>query len=224
MGIRKFDANPRKMPVQARSRATVDAILTAAAHILVKHGYEGSTTARVAERAGVSIGSLYQYFPNKEALIIALIEQHGRETLALIERTLEDPALVTLEDGLRALIRAGCEAHRIHPALHKILTEQVPRVGRFAKVMDTHRTVTAMVERFLRAHIDELAPGRDPVIAATVIETAVEALVHKAVIERQDLLADGLIEQEAFELIRGYLLRPSDDGRKSAKSRKRIRA
>ena len=113
----------------------MDAIITAAAHILIERGYEGATTGRIAERAGVSIGSLYQYFPNKEALVAALIEGHANEIVRVIEAALDDPALATVADGIRALIKAGMVAHRIDPALHKILNEQVPRVGRLAKAM-----------------------------------------------------------------------------------------
>jgi AcrR family transcriptional regulator len=206
---RSIDANPRKLPRQARSKATVEAIITAAAQVLVEHGYEGATTARVAERAGVSIGSLYQYFPNKEALVAALIELHADRIVEIIEHALNAPTTVTLRDGLRAMIRAGTDAHRLRPDLHKILNEQVPRVGQLAKVMDTHRRVAAAIERFLRAHAYEMPAGRDLAIAAIVVETALEALVHKAVIDRRELLRDGLVEREAFRLIDSYLSGPA---------------
>ena len=183
----------------------MDAIITGAAQVLIEYGYEGATTARIAERAGVSIGSLYQYFPNKEALIAALIEQHADQIVEVMGRALNDPANVTLQDGLRAIIRAGTDAHRIHPALHKILNEQVPRVGRLAKVMDTHREIAAAIEGFLRAHTDDMPADHDPGIAAIVIETALEALVHKAVIDRRELLHDGLSRAETFRLINSYL-------------------
>ena len=209
MDTRFVDTNPRKLPRQPRSRATVDAIITGAAQVLIEYGYEGATTARIAERAGVSIGSLYQYFPNKEALVAALIEHHANQIIEVMRHALNDPANVTLEDGLRTIIRAGADAHRIHPALHKILNEQVPRVGRLAKVMDTHREIAAAIERFLRAHADELPADRDPGITAIVIETALEAVVHKAVIDRRELLRDGLVERETFRLINSYLSRPS---------------
>jgi AcrR family transcriptional regulator len=180
MGGRSIDATPRKSPRQARSKVTVEAILTAAAQVLIELGYEGATTGRVAERAGVSIGSLYQYFPNKEALIAALIERHADQIVEIMQRALHDPAKLTLEEGLRAIIHAGTRAHRVHPALHKILNEQVPRVGQLAKAMDTHRKIAAVIEDFLRAHAHEMLADHDPAVAAIVIETALEALVHKA--------------------------------------------
>ena len=203
MAKRPIDTAPRKIPRQARARATVEAVLAAAAQVLVRHGYERATTARIAARAGVSIGSLYQYFPNKEALIAALIERHANDIVAVMARALDPGA--GLEDGLRAMNRAGTDAHRLDPALHKVLNEQVPRVGRIAKAMDTSRKITHAIEQFLRRHARELRRGRDPATAALVVEIAIEAIAHKAVIERIELLPSGVLERETLDLVLGYL-------------------
>jgi len=202
------NANPRKQPRQERAKATVDAILTAAAQVLIAQGYENATTARIAERAGVSIGSLYQYFPNKEALVAALIEHHADEIVATVEEALSATRHETLEDGMRAFIHAAVTAHRLDPKLHKILNEQVPRVGRLGKALDTARHVTEAIELFLRRHKAELHPKRDPAMAALVVETALEALAHKAVIERRDLLQGGGFEREMLSLVTNYLTEP----------------
>src|SRR5512138_188963 len=94
---------PRKQPVQQRSRATVESILTAASQVFAEQGYAAGTTNRIAERAGVSIGTLYQYFPNKETLAVRLLERHveqGERMIAgLIERARTMP--LDLRDGLR---------------------------------------------------------------------------------------------------------------------------
>lgn len=200
-----IETNPRKLPRQARSRATVDAMLEAAAQVLIEHGYEAATTARVAERAGVSIGSLYQYFPNKEALVAALVERHADGLIAVVEAAVSGPEAATLEGGFRALVRAGMDGHRLAPALHKILVEQVPRVGRVAVAMDTSRRLAEIIERHLRAHRRHLPRGCDPAVAAFVIEAALEAVTHKAIISRPALLTDRLIEGEAMRLVTGYL-------------------
>ncbi len=202
------DTNPRKQPRQERAKATVDAILTAAAQVLIAYGYENATTARVAERAGVSIGSLYQYFPNKEALVAALIEHHADEIVETVQESLTQTRHETLEDGLRAFIHAAVTAHRIDPKLHKILHEQVPRVGRLGKALDTSRRVTEAIAEFLRRHKSEMNPKRDPAMTALVVETALEALAHKAVIERRDLLQGGGFEREMLSLVTRYLTAP----------------
>jgi len=203
-----IETTPRKQPRQARSQATVDALIEAVAQVLIEHGYEGATTARVAERAGVSVGSLYQYYPNKESLIAALIERHAGSFVTAIDEALAGAATASLEEGLRAIIRAGLDTHRIAPALHKILVEQVPRVGRMAEVMDTSRSVAKSIERLLRAHRERFPPERDPALAALVIETTLEALTHRAVIERPELLASGRMEKEMYSLLTGYLSSP----------------
>lgn len=78
-------ATSRKVPVQDRSKRTVQAILQAASQVLVRSGYENTTTGSIAERAGVSIGTLYQYFPNKELLVASVIEDHFKEVLSTVE-------------------------------------------------------------------------------------------------------------------------------------------
>ncbi len=81
--------NARKLPKQERSRITVEAILEATTHILVEEGYDKANTNRIAERAGISLGSLYQYFPNKEALMTALMDQHATEMAELVGTKLD---------------------------------------------------------------------------------------------------------------------------------------
>ena len=78
----KLQINPRKLASQERSRATVDALLEATTRVLLKEGYDRASTNRIAEVAGVSIGSLYQYFPSKEALVAAVIDRHQQEISA----------------------------------------------------------------------------------------------------------------------------------------------
>lgn len=205
MSPEPIDANPRKMPRQSRSKATVEAILTGAAQVLVEHGYEGATTARVAERAGVSVGSLYQYFPNKEALVAALVERYADGLVALMRQALADPNNAMLEDGMRAIIGVGIDAHRVSPVLHKVLSEQVPRIGRLAKVMDTHSRIAKEIESYLRCQADQMARQREPATTAIVVETIMEALVDKAVLECPQLLDDGVVKSEILDVVMAYL-------------------
>ena len=85
---RKPATNPRKSASQERSRLTVDALLEATARILVKEGYDRASTNKIAAVAGVSIGSLYQYFPGKEALVAAVIDRHKNEVMQVIRNAL----------------------------------------------------------------------------------------------------------------------------------------
>jgi AcrR family transcriptional regulator len=86
---RPIPTNPRKSASQKRSRVTVDTLLEATARVLVKQGYDRASTNRIAATAGVSIGSLYQYFPNKEALVAALVARHSRGDASTAPRCTE---------------------------------------------------------------------------------------------------------------------------------------
>src|SRR5690242_1756362 len=152
MKARKVDANPRKKPRQERAKDTVGAILSAAAQVLIQCGYEQTTTARIAERAGVSVGSLYQYFPNKEALVAALIQHHAEELLNAVRSVLRQHAQSSLEDCVHAVIDAALAANRLDPRLHEILHEHVPRVGMLPTATRTSRELTSEIERLLRDH------------------------------------------------------------------------
>src|SRR5690242_13183136 len=90
----------RRRPVQARSMATVDALLSAVAQILVAGGYEGATTNHIARRAGVSVGSLYQYFPDKKALMNELLARHLERRRAAIAAVLTEPSARTPEEAV----------------------------------------------------------------------------------------------------------------------------
>ncbi len=98
----KTRLQPLKQPLQQRSRLTVQAILEAAIQVFDEHGYAAGTTARIAQRAGVSIGSLYQYFPNKDSILTALAGQHLAEGLALSVQLLE--TLRTTEHSLQSTL------------------------------------------------------------------------------------------------------------------------
>src|SRR5687768_7969228 len=110
---RQVRTTPRKRPRQARSKATVDTILEATARILVKHGFDGLTTNGVAAAAGVSIGSLYQYFPNKEALVSALIERHLTDMNAAVFAELTRVAKLPLAEAARCVVELTVRAHLI---------------------------------------------------------------------------------------------------------------
>lgn len=111
----------RKQPQQARSAELVAAILEAAVQVLAKEGAQRFTTARVAEKAGVSVGSVYQYFPNKAAILFRLQSDEWRETTGLLREILEDtsrPPLERLRALIHAFVRSECEETGMRVALH----------------------------------------------------------------------------------------------------------
>ncbi len=186
---RKPLTNPRKLASQERSRVTVDALLEATARVLVKEGYDGASTNRIAEVAGVSIGSLYQYFPSKEALVAAVIDRHTAEVSQITRNALVKVAARPIEVAAREFVSIAIDAHRVNPKLHGVLSEQIPRIGRLQNVEATQREAYALVRGYLEAHRDEIDVA-DPDLAAFVVVTVVEALTHAAVLRRPDILTD----------------------------------
>jgi AcrR family transcriptional regulator len=201
---RQVRTTPRKRPRQARSRATVDSVLEATARVLVKHGFDGLTTNLVAQTAGVSIGSLYQYFPNKAALVGALIENHVESMTQLALGELTRVARLPIGEAIRSVIEVMIRAHAVHPELHRVLTEQVPRVGRMAKLAEIEALVQRMVAGLLAARRDELAIS-DPDMAAYVLVSAIEAITHRAALFSPDLLRDPRLIDETCTMVRRYL-------------------
>ncbi len=199
----RIRTNPRKLPKQRRSGETVEIILQATARILVSDGYDRASTNRIALAAGVSIGSLYQYFPNKEALVAALCERHVGEMLAICEGKLAELVTAPLPVAAREIVRALLRAHAVEPKLHKVLIEQVPRVGRLCAINDVSDRMTTVVRAYLESRRDELRP-QNLEVAAFILVRAVEAVAHATVIERPEYLVDGELADELAELVLRY--------------------
>jgi AcrR family transcriptional regulator len=116
---------PRKLPKQARSEATVEAVLEAAAQVFERHGYAAGTTNRIAERAGVSIGTLYQYFPNKDAILVALVHRHIAEGTAALGPHLQRLSCgASFDDVLPDIVDSMVAMHALAPGLHRVLFEE----------------------------------------------------------------------------------------------------
>jgi AcrR family transcriptional regulator len=206
---RRLSTSPRKAASQARSRATVEALIEATARLLVKEGYESTSTNRVAQIAGVSIGSLYQYFPSKEALVAAVIERHNDEMMQIVRRALSKVAFSSIDIAARELVAVMINAHRVDPKLHRILVEQTPRVGRLQNVERVEREATELVRVYLDAHQNELKV-KDLDVASFFCVTIVEALTHAAVVRRPEVLSNDRVEKlidQITDLLTGYLSR-----------------
>ncbi len=198
---RKPSTNPRKSASQERSRLTVEALLDATARVLIKEGYDRASTNKIAAVAGVSIGSLYQYFPSKEALVAAVIDRHMQEMLQVFRDALVKVAMRPIEVAARELVSVMFDAHRVNPKLHRVLAEQVPRTGRLENIEAIDREAYALVRGYLEAHRDELDVA-DPDVAEFVCVTAVEALTHAVVVRRPGSLTDEKAERLVDDVTR----------------------
>lgn len=199
-------SKPQRQPVQDRSRQTVRFILEAAVQVFESHGIAGGTTARIAERAGVSVGTLYQYFPNKQAVLQALGEAHvaeAAERIGDLLRHVADAAL-PLDQLLRAVVGAALALHADNPALHRMLYEDgllTPDLR--ARVEALGRELAGVVAGLLD-HQPEVRPGDRQVMAWFVVET-VEHFAHRLIIRPPDPAVAAAGAAELVTLLWRYL-------------------
>lgn len=201
---RQVRTTPRKRPRQARSKATVDSILEATSRVLVEHGFDRLSTNAVAAAAGVSIGSLYQYFPNKESLVAALVDRHMEQMNAAIVAELARVATLPLAEAARCVVELTIRAHAIDPELHRVLTEQVPRVGKLARLRELDDVCHRIVASLLVARKREVAI-RDPDLAAFILVSSIESIVHRAALLYPQRLRDPRLVDETTLLVTRYL-------------------
>jgi AcrR family transcriptional regulator len=193
---------PRKKPRQARSTLTVGAILEAAIRVFETDGYQRATTIRIAAVAGVSVGSLYQYFPSKLALLAGVkqltLEALFRQLAADLESA---PKCLP---GLRAAIRTNLKDAARHRQRWLMFAEHLPvRLDPTAQP-PAEAPHVAMLAKYLRKHAAEIG-GREPKIAALVIAEMVDAVTRSALRDRPEDLENGTLERELVDVVRLYL-------------------
>ena len=201
----------RKEPRQERARATVEAILEAAARILDRQGWGRFTTNAVAEVAGVSIGSLYQYFPNKLALVEAILRRHFDDVLSALRFADEQSSRI---ERIKVLVSGMITAHSNHPSLHRVLLEEVPR-GKIVKSIQQNfeREYWSLFTKLIRANEVSGANPRS-LVRAQVLSAAIAGAVHDG--SRKGTLRSPDFEQELVRLVDAYLTVLANDQNKPA--------
>ncbi|MBQ0826604.1 TetR/AcrR family transcriptional regulator [Streptomyces tagetis] len=193
---------PRRKPRQVRAELTRERILTAAAHVFAEYGYAAGTTNRIAERARVSIGSLYQYFPNKDAILAELAVRHiDRGMWTQADRLDLSPG--SLEAMVRALVRDAVDNHRDDPQLLRIMMEAAPLSQELLDTIDRHgRKRVAQVRDLLARHPDVRV--RDLGTAAELIVFTVETNTHKLMADPRAVPVE-IFEGELVDMVTRYL-------------------
>ncbi|WP_051327117.1 TetR/AcrR family transcriptional regulator [Desulfatibacillum aliphaticivorans] len=206
-------SNVRKTPIQGRSRETVSAILEAAAQVLEARGYAGTTTNHIADRAGVSIGSLYQYFPNKESIVLSLMEAHMAEaasgTDALMSRV-ETRGCITPDD-VREFVQLAMELHKREPGVHRAIVQDIPITGKiwWEAFMNMERI---MADR-LQVLLDKTPGARKTKggAAARMIIRVLESLTHRQVMDSADRLDQKEFLEETTDMLCRYIFNADRD-------------
>lgn len=199
--IQKPGSPMRKEPSQARSRATVEAIIESGARILAERGWAGFTTNAVAVVAGISIGSLYQYFPDKLSLVEAIRRHHFDEVLAVLRKATAGE--LSLQKRVEALVQGMIDAHRVNPELHRVLLDVAPghdgsRLAHDAFLVEYQNHY----RRFVAANrgVDG-GPAED--VLAQLLSGTVEGVIHNAA--RRGTLESPELKQELIRMICAYL-------------------
>jgi AcrR family transcriptional regulator len=182
----------------------VEVIIQATARVLLKDGFEACSTNRVARAAGVSIGSVYQYFPDKEALVLAVMEQHLGQLREAVTRRLGELEGASLEVVVREMVRAMLEVKRIQPRLHRVLLEQVPRIGALKRLHELNAQYEPLLTTWLEAHREGLGLA-SPSVAAFVLIAAVEGVLTRVMLERSSWVDEGVLELQLTRLVLSYL-------------------
>ncbi len=194
----------RRKPRQARSAATVEIILEATVQVLLDRGVEGTTTKRIAERAGVSVGSLYQYFPNKEALISELVARHIAKMQELTRVTIEKLARGPLERGPGILFEAIVAAHRVNPRLHQVFMQQLPHASTTQMRDRMHVGIEQVVTEALARH-PEFPPHLDPAQTAKLFTRAGVGVIIETMRRAPQEFVDGQLAAAMTEMFVAYL-------------------
>jgi AcrR family transcriptional regulator len=216
-------ARERKQPQQARAQETVRAILEATVQILDREGLDAATTTRIAEVAGVSIGSLYQYFSHRDAILGALQDREFQRTLAVVEQILavgnldEEPT-----ETVRAVLRGLAGLYMECPGLHRVLAIEGLRVAKAERVHAFDVRVIQVVRHFLAATKAPIA-RRNVDAAAFLVYQSVRATMLAYLLERPPGLDFESLIEELSNLVTGYLLgsdRKATRARRAAKRRR----
>jgi AcrR family transcriptional regulator len=193
----------RRSPTQRRARETVEAVLDAVARLVKREGVKAVTTNRIAEVAGVSIGSVYQYFPDKRAIYLALHKRHIEQIDQLVKTTLIEHANSSLEGMIRAIIEAMIEAHTPDPALYDLMFSEVPH--RAEGTRDFSLRLRGVFRLAIASRAHELKTGRDLDKIVFVATHMVESLSHGAVLQRPSGISLSDAKEETVRAVMAYL-------------------
>lgn len=194
---------PRRAPRQDRSRETVEVVLEAAAQVFEREGL-AATTNRIADKAGVSIGSLYQYFPNKHALLHTLAQRHVRTAVGRLDavfarlRADEPP----FEETMRAILDEVVGLHSDRPGLHRLMHRLAPRRANELAALQEFEDHLAREIAFHLQRCDRTGDA-DPLAAAQVLVHAVDAQLHRVMTRR------GMDTDELLDLVERLLAHPA---------------
>jgi AcrR family transcriptional regulator len=203
MASRSLKSPARRKPRQRRAQQTVEAVLDAVVRLLKRGGSAAVTTNRIAEVAGVSIGSVYQYFPDKQGIFLALHQRHIEQIDRLVQEKLFEHAASPLDVLMRAMIEALVDAHTIDPELFELMSAEVPH--RAGGTKDFASRLHGAFRLAIQARAHELKQGRDLDRVVFVVANMVDALAHAAALRRLACVSLADAKAEITRAVLAYL-------------------
>ena len=194
----------RKLPKQRRAVATVEAILEAGARILVDTGYASASTNRIAERAGVGIGSLYEYFPGKEAIFAEL---RRREMANWYTRLRDGPVAGSPRQVIGHIVRTQIAYAARNPRLYVALETEVPQVAVADMQADIQEDFLSISTSYLEVHRDLLRPAAPIAFVSEFLARWVSSTIHGFAMHSPGTLADDQLAAELIDAVSRYLLK-----------------
>ena len=199
-------ASVRKMPKQERARRTFDLIVETAAQLLLEEGETRLTTNRVAERGGFSIGTIYQYFPNREAILLALIERERERGRLGVLASLKQIKPETVEENVRQIVRSLIESFVAHRRARAVFILMILRLA-------VRRGVPTQIEFIATMIVDAWKDAYGPDVGdigeadVFVLTRAVLGALRSAILEESPLLGTPAYEDALVKLIMGFMAR-----------------
>jgi AcrR family transcriptional regulator len=200
---------PRRRPSQGRAIMTVDAILEAAAILFARDGFEASSTTRIAQAAGVSVGSLYEYFPSKDALVAKLLKRHCDKMIEQVDRSFRVTDGQVLERVIDRFIDVAYETYGVDARLHCVLLEHMGRVSKPHHMKRVSFALVDLLEQALLACGEEIQRPNIR-IAAFLVESTVETLTQRS-IQYAPAIFETDLRHELKVLVTRYLSAPDKE-------------
>jgi AcrR family transcriptional regulator len=204
----------RKKPKQERSKDTVDVLLQAAVELFSQLGYKGATTNKIAQRAGVSVGSLYQYFPNKKAMLVALFEkqfQSGVKPLGLAIEALGNTHR-SLKEVIENLLNVLIQLHEPAPRLHRLLSEEVPKSKKMLEIQQASQNAAVTYVQKMLSKRDDVSIDNITVASHLLVQTS-ESLSHWFVLHAPSEVQVDVFLNEATKMLYQYVAKSSETGK-----------
>mgnify|MGYP000843841279 CR=1 FL=1 len=195
----------RKAPVQSRSRATVDAILDGCVRILDQEGLVGATTSRIAEVSGVSVGSLYQYFENRDSILNALQDREFARTSEMLQGLLLTRKFESERELAYTVISSLLDLYRASPGLHRVLALEGLRVAPTDRVQAFDHKIVEILRAFLEMTSFQIL-RKNRHAAAFVIYHSVRATMLAAILEEPAGITDEVLVEELTDLVVTHLI------------------